>query len=68
MPALPQQIPAAVERDLDLLQTRVVARLQLAMTLPLKQVLLLGDQLVDLAQNLAVVHPCAPRRDLWTRV
>ena len=67
-PALAQQVPAAVERDLDLLQPGVVAGLELAVALALEQVLLFGNELVDLAQNLAVIHACAPRRDLWVRV
>src|SRR6476469_2949491 len=56
-PSLPQQVPAAVERDPDLLEPGAVAVGQVAVALALVQRLLLGDQLVDPAQNLAVVHP-----------
>src|SRR5690348_1215440 len=55
-PPLPQQVPVAVERDADLLQPLVVAGLEPAVALALEERLLLGDQLVDPAQYLVVVH------------
>src|SRR5439155_9555108 len=53
---LPQEVPAAIERDRDLLEPRVVAGLQVAMALALVQLLFLCDKLVDPAQDFAVVH------------
>src|SRR4051794_6302666 len=50
-PALAQEIPAAVERHADLVQPHPVARLEVAAALLLVQVVLLGDELVDPAQN-----------------
>src|SRR6478672_12357366 len=55
-PALAQQVPAAVERHADLVQPHPVARLEVAAALLLVQAVLLGDELVDPAQNVAVLH------------
>lgn len=54
-PSLPQQIPALVERDLHRAQPLVLLGLVDLTVLKLAaQLLLLGDKLVDLSQNVLV--------------
>src|SRR5579872_966331 len=54
--ALVQQIPALVERDLDLLEPALVLVEVAARLLVLPEAVLLGDELFDRLVNLAVVH------------
>jgi hypothetical protein len=61
-PALTQEVPAAIERDADLVESHAVARLELAVALALVELVLLGDQLVDPLENVTVLDLSAPRR------
>src|SRR5712691_4028484 len=54
--SLPQQVPALVERDLQLLQPLAVAFAGIAGRLSRPELVFLGDELFDLAVNLGIVH------------
>src|SRR6266540_3079105 len=54
--SLAQQVPALIERDLQLLQTLAVALAGVAARLSRPQLVLLRDELLDLAVDLRIVH------------
>jgi hypothetical protein len=53
---LPQQIPALVERDLDTRQALPVGFIGRTGRLAFLQLVLLGDELLDLGVDLRVIH------------
>ena len=56
-PPLPEKVPALVERHLDLLEPSPVGFGHLPFTLPVPELVLLGDELLDGVVYLRVVHP-----------
>jgi len=54
--ALAQQVPALVERDFQLFEAPPVGVAPLAGRLTLPELVLLGDELLDLSMDLGVVH------------
>src|SRR5262245_58278129 len=53
---LPEQVPALVEADLELLQPVVLVRVQPTLADAVVELVLLGDELLDLLVDLCVVH------------
>src|SRR5438067_783457 len=58
--ALPEQVPALVERDLDVLQAPSLGLARLSVGFPLPQLVLLGDELLDRPVDLTIVHVRPP--------
>jgi hypothetical protein len=55
-PSLAQEVPALVERDLDLLEALAVAIARGSVRLALPQRVLFVDELLDRPMNLRIVH------------
>src|SRR5712691_1899593 len=58
--SLPQQVPALIERDLDTRQALPVGFTSGAGRLAFPQLVLFGDELLDLGVNLRIFHRASP--------
>jgi hypothetical protein len=58
-PPLPEEVPALVERDLNLPQTGVASLVETVLAaLGLEEMVLLVDQTLDVVEHFPIVHRC----------